>query len=712
MKGELTGLIAKLQDPGTNDKEVSEAVDQLCKTSDLGDARTWTLAVSVVGRRGCWEASLQLLRKMISAGLSPSTATYNAVIGACAKSQKAERAVALLREMVQMDLQPTVVSYNAVIGGQSTKKDWAKALDILQEMVRKGVLPNLVTYNGVIGACKKGDQWGKAIALLQEMPSKLLEPNVVTYNAAISACEKNNLWPRALELFEEMLSGKGPPPNAITYSAAIAACANGMQWTRSLELLGNMTQEGLSVNLTCYNTAIGACRKAHRWDLALNLLREMPGLGLRANAVSFNGVIGACKTGEEWQKALELVREMPRVRIDPNLVTYSAAIRACVKGSQRNIALELLKEMPEKCSNSIISGDIEDNDDDDDKKSATAPAGNNSKDHPVTKTFGPKVPESNGTSKAPSPTKAAPSISAATGRRSSLFSSASVGEMNLASFGGYQVELETGSELLDPLECILFEPLAKRFAGADFQSTGLIVALHGECPSNDVIQEWGRAAQQLKLLDLGVTVAVPNLQMSSSLNSEDIAGLIDSTLKHCGAQECILIGKGWGGPRTITYAEENSDQCCGLILINPWTPPPEECQELEMPTLLMWAMQDEESPFDEEDAETYLEALNGRCAPTTYQVANEGTRLDGTIDSDSSISENLSNFISASLLLADMGRPENEGKPLSSASRRLSSALPGFLQAPTSMQDDDMVAERLGAILPEWIHSGMQCSAE
>lgn len=311
-----------------------------------------------------------------------------------------------------------------------------------------------------------------------------------------------------------------------------------------------------------------------------------------------------------------------------------------------------------------------------------------------------EVPTNDGDSTAPS------------SRRSSLFSTASFEDMNLELFGGYQVELETGSVLLDPLECVLFEPPAKRFAGDEFQSTGLIVALHGEMPSSEVIQEWGRTAQQLKLLDLGVTLAVPNLQMSSSLNSEDITGLVNAVMRHCGAKECMLIGKGWGGPRAITYAEENPERIGGLLLMNPWTPSPAETSKLSMPVSLLWMKEDDVNSFDEDDAEAYVEALNGRCAPTTFHIAEEGSRLDGVLDADDATTEIMSHYISATLLLADMSRPENEGKALSAPSRRLSRTLPQFLQPPSNMEDDEMVKERLGFILPQWIHCGLQGSAE
>lgn len=293
-----------------------------------------------------------------------------------------------------------------------------------------------------------------------------------------------------------------------------------------------------------------------------------------------------------------------------------------------------------------------------------------------------------------------------------MFSALSFGDQaaDIERLGGYQAEIKTGSELLDPLECLLFEPLAKRLGTEDFCSTGCVICFHGMPPSRGVLEEWGNIAQRCGLLGLGVTLAVPNMQMSSALQDEDFERVIQSILERCGATECCLLGKGWGGPHVINYALRHPNRVCGLVLASPTAPAPEMTKELDMPALLLWARDDDVIGF--EDAEEYLEALDGRCAPTTFQISDIGGHTVDRIVTDYESSESFKHFLASVFLLADLDKPQDgeAAGRLSERSRRLSGELPSFL-VPRGASEEE-VRNQLTAALPEWIQSGLLSSAE
>merc|ERR1719235_1745705 len=113
---------------------------------------------------------------------------------------------------------------------------------------------------------------------------------------------------------------------------------------------------------------------------------------------------------------LDLLHEMLKKKIEPNLITYSAVIRACVKADQRDIALELLKEMPDKCSASVSGQVAEPMPEDEDEDSE----GENESDEDTLASLDEHAEKRNSGSAPPEGP-----------RRSSLFTTASFGEMNI-----------------------------------------------------------------------------------------------------------------------------------------------------------------------------------------------------------------------------------------------------------------------------------------
>ncbi len=119
--------------------------------------------------------------------------------------------------------------------------------------------------------------------------------------------------------------------------------------------------------------------------------------------------------------------------------------------------------------------------------------------------------------------------------------------------GSYQIELDTGMENVD---CFFLDPPEQQLLGKRFQSKGLLICLHGMPPSTDILEEWITLAQRTGLLGLGITMAVPNVQMSSVMEAKDFRRIIGAILGQVGLKQCLLMGKGWGGPEVIKFTLE------------------------------------------------------------------------------------------------------------------------------------------------------------
>lgn len=294
-----------------------------------------------------------------------------------------------------------------------------------------------------------------------------------------------------------------------------------------------------------------------------------------------------------------------------------------------------------------------------------------------------------------------------------------------ASLGGRKEELETGSELLGSVECIVIEPIGKKLAPEQFVTTGVVICLQGLPTSEESMDEWGNAVKLAGWLDTGVSVVIPNLQMSPSLQLQDIAMVVWAAMEMVRFDRCILAGKDMGAHWAVELACEKSLQSsvAGVLLLGPGTPPCEACGELEVPACLIWARDDDVSPY--EGIEEWAVALDGRSAPTSIQESASGKHsFDAVLsDANDTIAKLVRNFTATSLLIADLEEDceeeegdgdESDKSPLPSRKNRVSRVerLSAELPQSAAFDSESVDLPRKSLDLAAWMHNGMPTSSE
>lgn len=315
-------------------------------------AKQWNLRIEAHARVGHPDRSLEMLRELRDAGVSPNNYVHNqlvyviafsTVISDEARDGKWTKVLSELKKMRGLGIEPNVVVYDAAISACEKLGRWNKALSLLEEMRDAGILPSASTYTAAISACKKGKRWKKVLSLFEEMRGTAIEPDAAIYGAAISASEKGGEWERALSLLEEMRR-VGMEPDATTYGAAISACEKGGNWDKALSLLREMRRAGKQPNATTYNAAISAFGKDGQWEEALSLITEMRGQGIAPDVMTYNAAISACEKDKQWKKALSLFDEMRCVGVEPDVMTYNISIQACASAEQSVEAIQIFSE--------------------------------------------------------------------------------------------------------------------------------------------------------------------------------------------------------------------------------------------------------------------------------------------------------------------------------------------------------------------------------
>ena len=271
-------------------------------------------AIRECGRRQEWCQALDLLGRMRSSGVTPSTITFNCLIVALGRSQQCGRALAVLALLIRTLELP---------------------------------VPDAVTWNSAIGACQHAVWWASALGLLRAMPASGVAPSPISFNMTISACGRARRWARALALLAEAHACGSA--ETLTVKEALVACKNGGgRWMHALALLGAAPAHGVALDDFCFAAAISTCEKAGAWAAALRLIARQLRMGSGApqpDKVCFGAAIMAVARAGRWACALALADAACRVRAPLDRVGLNAVLMALERGARWRRAIALLRAM-------------------------------------------------------------------------------------------------------------------------------------------------------------------------------------------------------------------------------------------------------------------------------------------------------------------------------------------------------------------------------
>jgi leucine-rich PPR motif-containing protein len=243
---------------------------------------------------------------MKNAGVSPDTATYNALISAFGKGGRLGEALDAFSEMKLSQLRPTRRTYNAIISACARCENGSpsKAIAKFKEMKKARIVPDVTTYNTLIMACEKAGAVQEAFDYFDEMVRVGLEPNLITYNtmlfAASSSCGTRS---RAESLFIDMKTRK-LVPGAVSFGSWMAACEKGKNLEDAIDFFNNIKSTGKDSIIT-FNVMLRAFEVCGRKQNALALFDEMREENITPDDVTFSALASVCeKAGDSNAAAL------------------------------------------------------------------------------------------------------------------------------------------------------------------------------------------------------------------------------------------------------------------------------------------------------------------------------------------------------------------------------------------------------------------------
>jgi hypothetical protein len=292
--------------------------------------------------------------------------------------------------------------------------------------------------------------------------------------------------------------------------------------------------------------------------------------------------------------------------------------------------------------------------------------------------------------------------------------------------GGRVIHIDTGIEEAENLSCVLVEPMGKILSPSEYVSTGVVICVDGGEHEAELLQEWGEVLKATKWLDAGISFAFPDVSGLAEVDDLEVA--VSSVLQSTGFSTCLLVGKGWGAKLTTEMAGRTklAEKIDGCLLVAPESPVPSECGNIEVPVMLVWAEDDEDSPFSE--IREWFEELDQRRAPTFVKDLKIGGHCLTSLLQQGETAQQVLYFVVCSLLMVllvqatEQAGGGSEPYRLPENCARLCDELPPFLASQVGGDAELGVAHALSGetskvkrkmntlvkVLREWIRDGMQ----
>uniref|UniRef100_A0A0D9VCL3 Pentacotripeptide-repeat region of PRORP domain-containing protein n=1 Tax=Leersia perrieri TaxID=77586 RepID=A0A0D9VCL3_9ORYZ len=311
--------------------------------------------------RGSGEGDLDAARHLLDEmpRRDRNAVSWNTVISALARSDRAGEAIGLYGRMRAEGMLPTHVTLASVLsacGAVGAIGDGRRCHGVA---VKVGLDENQFVENALLGMYTKCGRVGDAVRLFDGMA----RPNEVSFTAMMGGLAQAGSVDDALRLFARMC-GSGVAVDPVSVSSVLGACAQacvGGDYSVARALwLGQsvhalVVRKGFGSDQHVGNSLIDMYAKCMEMDEAVRVFELLPSVSI----VSWNilitgfGQVGFCV------KAMELLNLMQEAGFEPNEVTYSNLLASCIKARDVLSARAMFDKIPRPSVttwNTILSG--------------------------------------------------------------------------------------------------------------------------------------------------------------------------------------------------------------------------------------------------------------------------------------------------------------------------------------------------------------------
>jgi len=287
-----------------------------------------------------WEMYSEMQTDMKA--LQFSSATYNLLIDACARSCNMARVPALLQEMSQQRIEPNLITFSTIVKGYCQENDLDKAFDLLGEMKDgRQLKPDEITYNTLLDGCARHGLYERGIALFKDMQDSGVSPSNFTLSVLVKLANRSHQLDKAFELCADVSKRYRFRLNVHVYNNLINACVQNRDVERALGVFEKLLEERVRPDARTYTLLLRALVAEDDAGGAAGMLRAAYGLAgphpaarrAERHLLQVRGGLPPDVVGQALEAIARLeaerapvaqlvgeLRRLPGVRLDPRLV--------------------------------------------------------------------------------------------------------------------------------------------------------------------------------------------------------------------------------------------------------------------------------------------------------------------------------------------------------------------------------------------------------
>ncbi|KAK8463798.1 hypothetical protein PHAVU_011G049000 [Phaseolus vulgaris] len=245
---------------------------------------------------------------------------FDLLIKACLDSRKVDPSVEIVRMLLSRGISPKVSTLNSLITGVCRSRGVDEGYAIYREFFRLDEEKSEISRRGC---------------------SLRVTPNVHTYNELMLCCYQDGLVERMEELWHEMRSNC--KPNAYSYSVLMTAFCDEGRMGYAEKLWEEMRNEKIEPDVVSYNTIIGGFCKIGDVARAEEFFREMALASVETTASTYEHLVKGYFSVGDVDSAVLVYEDMSRRDLRPDASTLDMMVRLlCDKGRVQE-ALEFLR---------------------------------------------------------------------------------------------------------------------------------------------------------------------------------------------------------------------------------------------------------------------------------------------------------------------------------------------------------------------------------
>ncbi|KNC99915.1 pentatricopeptide repeat domain-containing protein [Spizellomyces punctatus DAOM BR117] len=335
-----------------------------------------------LAKRGEFASVLDLVCRIVAAGVVPDVIVQNLVVKAYVEAGKPQDALSVLDQLgsvLEANTKPDTWAYNDLIAGLGKKGDVKGAKLALTSMAKAGLKPDLVTYTALLATC---ESIGDVEKLKQEMEKEGIDTDVVwrrtvarTYaklgepekcegvirkgnqtmdtldwNIILAGWKEVGEYWRCCQKYEEMEVEGKTTPDAVTFNTLLSSSLKSQQVPfpdREVDRwMASFSSHKLTPTAHTHNLLIEHAAMAGDAKLAQKRWKNMLAVGLKPTEATFINLIAAFGKADDEPALMQVLNETLRSSdLRPSMLFHHSVMKVFASSGKVDQARKWMDRM-------------------------------------------------------------------------------------------------------------------------------------------------------------------------------------------------------------------------------------------------------------------------------------------------------------------------------------------------------------------------------